>query len=188
MLWTFAAFARCVSDTVFAACRIVQERANSARYLQQSFGIGRCLSPSAAPVFLQLPQLQNQPVYTAFFLYGFFQLWVVPSKSPHSLLRYISEDLHVWTPASPPVLPEIATDMLSSGSKIVDLQFHHYDLEAVMSLCIVDADGTNDRCLLFESLADDVQTTDASGCAYPCDGGGGGGGRWRDIGTIVGAG
>ena len=122
-------------------------------------------------------------MYTAFFLYGFFQLWVVPAQSPCSMLRYVSEDLQIWTQASSPVLPE--TGMLSSGSKIVDLQFHHYDLEAIMSLCVVDADGKNDRCLLFESLADDVQTTDATlERASSC----GGGGRWRAIGTIVGAG
>jgi len=122
-------------------------------------------------------------VYTAFFLYGCFELWVVPAHSQCSLLRYTSDDLQVWTSASAPALPENVTDTLSSGSKIVDLQFHHYDLEAVMSLCVVDADGKNDRCLLLESFADDMRTTTdaASECAPPCA-------RWRVIGIITNAG
>lgn len=148
----------------------MQERANSARYLQRTFGIGRCLSPVAPPAVLQLPQLKDQPVYTAFFLYGVFQLWVVPAHSPCVLQRWFSKDLQVWTPAESPTLTEITTGALDSASKIVDLQFHHYDLEALMAVCIVDADG-KDRCFLLESIEDG-----ASECGC--------GGRWHAIGAF----
>ena len=144
------------------------ERANSARYLHKTFGIGRCLRPESAPARFPLPQLAQgaAPVVCTFFLYGVFQLWVVPADAPDTLLRWFSDDLTSWTSASAPVLAGAAS---AAGSKIIDLQFHHYDLEAVISLCVADADG-NDRCLLFESFADESSQV-------PC-------GNWRAMGTI----
>ena len=159
------------------------------RYLRERFGIGRCLAPPTAPPRFPLPQLlqQQHPVYTMFFLYGVFQLWVVPAESPHSLLRWFSDDLTGWTAAPALQLPEhepaagAAALSLSAGSRIVDLQFHHYDLEAVLSLCVVDADGANDRCLLYESSAFNPSTGDGTPTAIP-------GGSWRAMGSIVAAG
>ena len=89
----------------------------------------------------------------AFFLYGVFQLWVVPAEAPHTLLRWFSDDLTAWASAPAPALHYEAS---AGSSRIVDLQFHHYDLEAVISICVADrSTNGNNRCLLFESQANE---------------------------------
>ena len=152
------------------------ERANSARYLREAFGVGRCLRPECGPARFPLPRLQlgAGPVVCTFFLYGVFQLWTVPADAPHTLLRWFAHDLTAWTPAPAPALPESAL-RLPAGSRIVDLQFHHYELEAVISLCVADAGGdSSGHCLLYESFADESSQES--------------GGSWRSMGSIKGAG
>ena len=118
------------------------ERANSARYLRERFGVGRCSQPTSPPASFPLPPTGPQPITCSFFLHGLFQLWLIDEDD--SLLRWFSDDLTTWTPAPAPDLPTA-----EAASAIVDLQYHHYELEGV--LCVVYESG---GCQLFQSLPD----------------------------------
>ena len=132
------------------------ERANSARFLSQAFGVGRCMRPATPPATLNLPwrpsshplagggsQPQRPPVTTAFYLHGVWQLWSAATGAADgtAIKRWFSDDLTVWRAVSNwEGLPPTAQAPLAS------LAFHHYELEAVLAL--TDAKGV---CWLFES-------------------------------------
>jgi hypothetical protein len=139
------------------------ERANSARFLSEAFGVGRCLRPSAPPAPLTLPWVPTSasqhhprpplppPPTTAFYLYGVFQLWsAVPGET--AARRWFSYDLTQWHCAPDWQLPPAAHLPLMS------LAFHHYELEAV--LAVTDAKGV---CWLFESESSAGASAGAAG-------------------------
>ena len=120
------------------------ERANSARYLRERFGVGRCSQAAGPPASFPLPPMGPKPITCTFFLHGLFQLWLVDEDG--SLVRWFSEDLsQIWTPAPAPELPTA-----EAASAIVDLQFHHCKI-VMLSRFVALSVSLNQKVSLFQT-------------------------------------